>query len=93
MCPRPFGPRRDLNNTFYHDFCNQKLLQFTCNFVGEGITRFDHDKMNEEIIPNCETEDCFSLGIVYKDSLDLIDLVKEKSSSCQQRIKVCMNKI
>ena len=56
--------------------------------AGQGITRFDHDKMNEEIITNYETEDCYNLEMTYKESLELIDLIKERSSNCEQKIEV-----
>ena len=44
--------------------------------------------MNEEVITNCEMEDCFNLEITYKESLDLIDLIKERSSNCEQKLEV-----
>ena len=58
------------------------------NLLGEGITRFNHDKMNEEVIANCDTEDCFNLEITYQESLELIDLIKERSAYCEQKIEV-----
>ena len=44
--------------------------------------------MNEEIITNCETEDCYNLEMTYKESLELIDMIKERSSNCEQKIEV-----
>ena len=80
----------------YCDFSNGRVLIFICIFfkihtstyLGQGVTRFDHDKMNEEVITNCENENCFNLEITYAESLDLVDLIKERSSNCEQKLEV-----
>lgn len=89
---KPYEIYCDFTNGLYFYQCNDYditlLTIFEFSFTGKGITRFDHDKMDEEIITNCETEDCYNLKMEYKESLELVDLIKERSSDCEQKLEV-----
>ena len=86
---RPYEVYCDFTNGKKPTFDSSKTYTISLStFLGQGFTRFEHDKMNEEVIINCETEDCFKSEISYKESLELIDLIKERSSNCEQKIEV-----
>ena len=56
--------------------------------TGEGITKFTHDKSMElQVIPFCETEDCFKTELKYNRSLELIEHVAKNSKNCEQMLK------
>ena len=56
---------------------------------GEGITVFHHDKtMETQIIPYCETEDCFKSELKYTRPMELIELVVDNSQHCEQMLDV-----
>ena len=44
--------------------------------------------MNTKEITNCATKDCFKLQLRYYQSLELMNLIKDQSTTCSQKIKV-----
>merc|ERR1712008_306957 len=46
-----------------------------------------HDKMENQIINNCTTKDCYQLNIQYATSLDQISALIDSSESCKQMIR------
>ena len=56
--------------------------------IGQGITRFIHNKEDKQTIDICETKDCYQLNLKYNNSLEEIKEVMSRSSECKQYIQV-----
>ena len=68
---------------------SNRISSILGHIPGEGITVFHHDKtMETQIIPYCETEDCFKSELKYTRPLELIELVIDNSQHCEQMLDV-----
>ena len=56
--------------------------------IGQGITRFMHNKEDKQTIDICETKDCYQLNLKYNNTLEEIKEVMSRSSECKQYIQV-----
>ena len=68
---------------------SNRISNLLGHISGEGITVFHHDKtMETQIIPYCETEDCFKSELKYTRPMELIELVIDNSQHCEQMLDV-----